>query len=281
MNIRCWKKYALILAIMASISFSLAPVAKAQTRTASGTTPTTTASTSSSTTSSSANTTSSATSSQSEPDRNAQGYTYSSGYNPLLGTSYNTLSFWPDYGIGQAGYITNSTNPITGTSSSGSVGMTYAGGLPVYTGAGSPGANLNYGAMTGVVNSMSGVNSYNPAAAYGYGYAAAGGLYGGYGGGLYGGYGGGLYGGGYNTTSSYGGLYGGYNTTSTYSSGLYGGGYYPAAATGGYYPSTTAAGYYPAGGTGYPTSIGGGGYYGGSYAGYAPGSSGGYYSAIY
>jgi hypothetical protein len=193
--------------------------------------------------------------------------------NPLLGTSYTEGAYGPNFGVGQTGSFSSMTTPFTGTVSNVSQDMTYAGGWPGYTGAGSAYANINYGAMTGIVNSMSGLNSY-PTGYYGstyggslgtlYGSTYGGSTYGGYGGSLgtlygstyggstYGVYGGGayggslgsLYGGGYNPASTYGGYYGG---------GVYGG-YYGGGVYGSGYPTTSPAGYLYSSGAGYPTT---------------------------
>jgi len=252
MNTRNYKVYSLALAIIAAISLSLAPVAVAETgsRTAGDVRATSGGTTTSST--------SSSTASQSEADRNAAWYSYTTVNNPLLGISYNQGAYGPDSGIGQTGQFSNFYSPVSGSTSTGSQSMTYAGGLPVYTGAGSPFATMNYGAMTGMVNSMSGLPSYNTAAGYG-GLGGYGTTYGGLGG--YGNTYGGL--GGYGTTygglggygNTYGGL-GGYGTT-------YGG-------LGGY--GTTYGGLGGYGNTygglgGYGTTYGGLGGYGTSYGG--------------
>ena len=191
MNTKNYKVYTMTLAIIIATSFSLASVARAA---------------SSSGTSSTGSTTS-----QTGSDRSAKWYQYSTGSNPLTGTSWSTGSYGPDFGFGQTGSFTNTYSPWTGPSSTGTGEMTYAGGPPIYTGAGSLFQNINYGPLTSYVDTMSGMG----------GYGGYGGYYGGYGGyGLYGGYGGyggyspyggyGLYGGGYGLYGGYGGygLYG-------------------------------------------------------------------------
>jgi len=190
MNTRNYKVYTLALAIITGISLSLAPVAKAeQTRTATQGPASTTTSTpvatktstssgttaGSSTSSSTAASTSSSTS-QTAGNRGADWYSLTTVSNPLLGMSYTSGAYGPNFGYGQTGTFSSMTNPYTGTVSKVNQDMTYAGGAPVYAGAGSQFQYLNYGAMTGMVNSMSGLNSYDPAAAYtglGYNPAAA------------------------------------------------------------------------------------------------------------
>jgi len=267
MSKKTWKLFVLMVSIIVASSFGListgmadepsrgaAAVTTSDIRTGAQVT-----ATSNPTTTSTAPT-STATDDSMEPDsRDAQWWQMVSMSTPF-GSSYQ-YSAGPDTGIGLTVTGSGSTNYLTGQQQSTSGGgMTYAGGLPVYTTyPGSAMTSLTYGPLAGYVSSLGtgATSGYGTAAGYG-GYALPTyGAYGGYSGyttPTYGGYGG-------YTTPTYG-AYGGYTTPtygaySAYTTPTYGAyGAYAAPAYGGYAAPAYGAygGYTPAS---YSTSIGG------------------------
>ncbi|MCL6584147.1 MAG: hypothetical protein K6U11_10990 [bacterium] len=257
MSTKYWK---LILAAVAVASFTLASLSWAQLREAQGT----------------MSTTSSTGTMQEDPNRSAQWYISQTVTTPF-GTSYK-YGAGPDWGIGPTFMSSGYYSPIFGSANTTQGGMTYAGGLPLYSGPGTPYGNMSYGPFAGLMAST----AYGGATGLGYGLGG----YGGYGLGVYGGLGLGGYGGlaypsyssfgsfgGFGFPVSYGvsygglglaglgglgglgGFYPGYNYAAGYGGGLssgYGYGYqqptYPSSGVGGYYPQQygTIGGYqYP------------------------------------